>query len=62
MQNIRLLVVILGTPVLTKWLANFRDVNRLLVGQILVVIGLSAYMFVQDVLPVYFISMILEFP
>lgn len=59
LTSVNAAVVILGTPVLTKWLANFRDVNRLLVGQILVVIGLSAYMFVQDVLPVYFISMII---
>lgn len=33
--------------------------NCLLLGQILVVLGLSAYMVVQDVLPVYFISMII---
>lgn len=52
------MVVILGTPILTKAAEKVRDVDRFLIGQILVAVGFSAYALVQNVLPVYFISMI----
>lgn len=58
LTSINAVVVILGTPILTKAAEKVRDVDRFLIGQILVAVGFSAYALVQNVLPVYFISMI----
>lgn len=58
LTSVNAFVVIVGTPILTRVMTRIRDVERLLIGQILVVIGLAAYAVVQNVLVVYFVSMI----
>lgn len=52
-------VVILGTPILTKLLEGLRDIQKMILGQICVVVALGMYIFVQGMIPMYFISMIL---
>lgn len=59
LTSVNAFVVIIGTPILTRLMVRVRDVERLLIGEILVVIGFSAYIFVQNVLVVWFISMII---
>ena len=59
LTSVNAIVVIVGTPILTRVMARVRDVERLLIGQILVVIGFSAYVFIQNVLVVWFVSMII---
>lgn len=52
-------VVIIGTPVLTRYAAGFGDTARLLAGQLLVSGALSMYIFIQGIVPLYYLSMIL---
>ena len=59
LTSVNAFVVIIGTPVLTKMMSRIRDVDRLLLGQFLVVLGFLSYALVQSVLIVYFISMII---
>lgn len=59
LTSVNAFVVIIGTPILTKVMERIRDVERLLIGQLLVVLGFSAYAFAQNILVVYFISMII---
>lgn len=47
MTSLNGLVVIVGTPLLTKWAAGLGDTTKLLAGQILVSISLSMYIFIQ---------------
>lgn len=58
LTSVNALVVIIGTPILTRVMERVRDVERLLMGQVLIVLGLSAYAFVQNVLLIYFVSMV----
>lgn len=58
LTSVNAFVVIVGTPILTRVMVRIRDVERLLIGQILIVIGFSAYIFIQNVLVVWFVSMI----
>ena len=59
MTSLNGLVVIVGTPLLTKWAAGLGDTTKLLAGQILVSISLSMYIFIQGIVPLYYVSMIL---
>lgn len=52
-------VVIFGTPIITKLLERMRDVNKMVLGQICIVTSLGMYIFIQGVVPLYFLSMIL---
>lgn len=58
LASVNALVVIVGTPILTKIMEHIRDVERLLIGQILIVLGLSAYTIVQNIFIIYFVSMV----
>ena len=58
LTSVNAFVVIVGIPILTRVMVRIRDVERLLIGQILIVIGFSAYIFIQNVLVVWFVSMI----
>lgn len=53
------IIVIIGTPLLTKWLERFRDVQKMVMGEICVVISLSMYIFIQGNIPLYFVSMVI---
>lgn len=59
MTSLNGLVVIIGTPLLTKWAAGLGDVNKLLIGQILVSVSLAMYRFIQGIIPMYYVSMVL---
>lgn len=53
------LVVILGTPLLTKYTKKLPDTWKLIIGAALVTLSLSMYIFIQDYIPMYYVSMIL---
>lgn len=59
MTSLNGLVVIIGTPLLTKWAAGLGDTTKLLTGQILVSVSLSMYIFIQGIVPLYYVSMVL---
>ena len=52
-------IVIFGTPVLTKLLEGLRDIQKMILGQVCVVVAMGMYIFVQGMIPMYFVSMIL---
>ncbi|SJZ83018.1 MFS transporter [Anaerorhabdus furcosa] len=49
-------IVIIGTPLLTKYFPKVRDVSKLVIGEILIVTGLAMYIFIQGLIPMYFVS------
>src|SRR5699024_6690091 len=53
------LVVIIGTPLLTKYTKNLPDTAKLIAGTSLVTLGLSMYVFIQGLIPMYYVSMII---
>lgn len=53
------LVVIIGTPLLTKYTKNLPDTSKLIAGTSLVTLGLSMYAFIQGLIPMYYVSMVL---
>lgn len=58
LTSVNAVVVIVGTPVLTRWFSHMRDVNKLVAGQALIVAGFAVYALVQNVLALYFVSMV----
>ena len=59
MTSLNGLIVIIGTPILTKYASSLSDTAKLLAGQLLVSTALSMYIFIQGIIPMYYISMIL---
>ena len=53
LTSVNAVVVIIGTPLLTKWISSLQDVSRLLIGQLLVLIGFSFFVWAQN-LPVFY--------
>ena len=50
-------IVIVGMPLFTFWLRKVKDTTKMLVGQILLAVGLAAYIFIQGIIPAYFVVM-----
>ena len=59
MTSLNGFIVIIGTPILTKCASSLSDTAKLLTGQLLVCTALSMYIFIQGIIPMYYISMIL---
>ena len=52
-------VVIIGTPLLTRICRKISDIQKLFLGELLVGLSLSMYIFIQGMLPLYYVSMVL---
>ncbi|MFV0550598.1 MAG: MFS transporter [Anaerorhabdus sp.] len=52
-------IVIIGTPLITKYFPKVRDVSKIVIGEILIVTGLAMYIFIQGMIPLYFVSIII---
>lgn len=52
-------VVIIGTPLLTRICKKMSDIQKLFAGEFLVGLGLSMYIFIQGMLPFYYVSMVI---
>ena len=59
LTSVNAVVVIVGTPLLTKWISGLQDVSRLLIGQLLVLIGFSFFVWAQNLLVFYFVAMVI---
>lgn len=59
LTSVNAVVVIIGTPLLTKWISSLQDVSRLLIGQLLVLIGFSFFVWAQNLPVFYFVAMII---
>lgn len=57
MTSLNGLVVIVGTPILTKAAARLHDITKLALGQILVWFSLGMYLFIQGMFLMYYVSM-----
>ena len=53
------LVVIIATPIITTFAGRIIDVQKILIGESLIILGLSGYRFVQGIMPLYFVLMII---
>ena len=51
------LVVIIATPIITTFAGRIIDVRKILIGESLIILGLSGYRFVQGIMPLYFVPM-----
>ncbi len=59
LTSVNAVVVIIGTPLLTKWISSLQDVSRLLIGQLLLLIGFSFFVWAQNLPVFYFVAMII---
>lgn len=59
LTSVNAITVIIGTPILTKVMANVKDVNKLVIGIALEVFGLAMYIFIQNMLWLSFVSMVI---
>ncbi|MEG0240457.1 MFS transporter [Anaerorhabdus sp.] len=57
--SVNAVVVIVGTPLLTSLFPKIRDVSKIIIGEILIVTGLAMYIFIQGLIPFYFVSIII---
>ena len=53
------LIVIVFTPIFTKMLRQARDISKIFLGQMLIVLGLALYIFIQGMFVGYYISIII---
>ena len=59
LTSVNAIVVIIGTPLLTKWISKMQDVSKLMLGQLLVVAGYSFFVWGQNLLGLYFVAMVI---
>ena len=52
-------VVIIGTPILTTLFPKIRDIDKMVWGEVLIGASLAMYIFIQGMLPMYFVSMVI---
>lgn len=53
------LVVIIGTPLLVVFASRLKDIHKILCSEILIVAGYTMYIFIQGMMPLYYVSMII---
>ena len=59
MTSTNALVVIIATPIITTFAGRIIDVRKILIGESLIILGLSGYRFVQGIMPLYFVLMVI---
>lgn len=59
MTSVNAFVVIACTPLITTIFGRLMDVRKMFVGEILIILGLFSYRFVQGMIPMYFVLMII---
>lgn len=59
LTSLNAIVVIIGTPIITTLFSSIRDIQKIILGVGLEVIGLSMYIFIQDMLWLSFVSMVI---
>ncbi len=57
LTSVNAAVVIVGTPLVTRYFSGVRDVGKIVIGETLIALGFAMYVFVQGVIPLYFVSM-----
>ena len=57
LTSVNAVVVVIGTPLITTFLTMIRDVQKIWIGETLIVLGLVSYNFAGRMMPVYFLLM-----
>jgi MFS family permease len=57
--SVNAIVVVSATPILTMMLKKINDVHKLIISSCLYFMGLSMYIFIQNKIPFYFVSVII---
>lgn len=57
--SVNAFVVIFATPILTTLSQKLKDLNKILVGMILMTIGFGMYIFIQGIMPLYYVSIVI---
>ncbi len=57
MTSLNAVVVIFGTPFITNYFRKIMGVWKLVIGETFIVLSFFMYIFIQDLLPLYFVSM-----
>lgn len=58
LTSVNALTVIIATPLVTTFLGGIRDVRKIFIGEVLIVLGLFSYRFVQMQKALYFVLMV----
>ncbi|MGL5440443.1 MAG: MFS transporter [Filifactoraceae bacterium] len=58
LASVNAIVVIIATPILTDVAAGLRDTEKLIIGELLISLGFTVYIFMQGMVPMYFFSMV----
>lgn len=59
LASVNAVVVIVATPMLTGGLSKLRETSKFIIGELLIAIGFSIYIFMQGIIPMYIISMVI---
>lgn len=59
LTSVNAIVVIVGTPLMTKWVSKMQDVTKLMFGQVLIIAGYSFFVWGQNLLGLYYVAMVI---
>ena len=59
LTSVNAIVVIVGTPLMTKWISKMQDVTKLMFGQVLIIAGYSFFVWGQNLLDLYYVAMVI---
>ena len=57
--SVNAFVVIFATPILTTVSQKLKDLNKVVVGVLLMTVGFGMYIFIQGIMPLYYVSIII---
>ncbi len=57
LTSLNCVVVVIGTPLVTTWFSHVREAGKIIIGEVLITLGLSMYIFIQGSIPLYYVSM-----
>lgn len=57
MTSLNCAVVVIGTPLITKWFPNLRETDKIVTGEILIVASLAMFIFIGRATALYYVAM-----
>lgn len=59
LTSLNAIVVVVGTPILTILLKKIHGTTKIVLGEIFITVSFAMYIFIQGIIPLYFVSMVL---
>ena len=56
--SVNAFVVIFATPILTTVSQKLKDLNKVVVGVLLMTVGFGMYIFIQGIMPLYYVCLL----